>query len=235
MLDNEDVQTVGPDEYPLYVEKDPVAPEEPVQEDTGKINSDTISGIKAVTAAVAGPNVIVATDETGKLPSSVIPATGWTLVETKTVTAATSTTFTGLSAAKKYHLMFSMTQNTANGFYSLQINGDGTANQHTNGWLSSAATGVGNSAGNGDVKIPVTSNASTVLATYWADGSAFISCDNRSTVRTHAYGSSSSLNAAGDYVSTFFAGSYVGTLSSLKLQTSAGTMTGTATLLSFTP
>lgn len=74
MFDN-NVQTVGPDEYPLY-EADPVVPEEEEVVPEGKINSDSVSGIKAVTAVVAGPNVLVATDETGKLPTSVLPSRG---------------------------------------------------------------------------------------------------------------------------------------------------------------
>lgn len=40
-------------------------------------DSGSVNGIKAVTASVGGPNVLVATDGNGKLPSSILPPTGY--------------------------------------------------------------------------------------------------------------------------------------------------------------
>ena len=68
-------------EYPFYVkEQESAVPEEssvPLakipQGPGSKLDSDTVDGIQAVTASAAGPNKLVATDEEGLLPTSVIP------------------------------------------------------------------------------------------------------------------------------------------------------------------
>ncbi len=39
-------------------------------------DTDTIQGLQAVTAKVAGPNKLVATGSDGKLPASILPASG---------------------------------------------------------------------------------------------------------------------------------------------------------------
>jgi hypothetical protein len=69
------------DEYPFYdqVEVDPIKrPFEDwnrlTKQGSGSgLDADSLQTILAVTASVAGPNKLVATDNTGKLPASIIP------------------------------------------------------------------------------------------------------------------------------------------------------------------
>ena len=67
------------------------------------LDADTIVGIQAVTAKVAGPNKLVATDKNGKLPIGIMPLTGGGsgVIGYVTGTAAglTATPPTGLSFA----------------------------------------------------------------------------------------------------------------------------------------
>jgi hypothetical protein len=81
--------TLKDGEFPFYVKdsngSDPkVKPSDSVQQGAGSgLSADTVQGIQAVTAAVAGPNKLVATGSDGKLPASVLPATssGYTIMD----------------------------------------------------------------------------------------------------------------------------------------------------------
>lgn len=91
MSDNQ-VLDVGPDEFPLYTNE--AEPEEKVPEKIdATTDSETVSGIQAVTASARGPNKLVATDATGKLPSAIIPsATSGVLQIVYNSTSATNST-----------------------------------------------------------------------------------------------------------------------------------------------
>ncbi len=75
----EDIKDVKDDESPFYTEDSTKRPDPNSMINMSKIpqgaglDADTIQGIIAVTASVAGPNKLVATGSDGKLPASVIP------------------------------------------------------------------------------------------------------------------------------------------------------------------
>lgn len=81
-----DAITLQGDEQPFY-EKDETEPEKPKEEAVklrlipqgpgSQLDSDKVDGFEAVTADKAGPNVLVATDSTGKLPSAIVPAASY--------------------------------------------------------------------------------------------------------------------------------------------------------------
>lgn len=82
MLDSDKPSTIAPNQFPFY-ETEPIAPRqdkptlasvsESVPQGPGsRFDSDTVDGIQAVTATAAAPNALVATDNSGKLPSSVL-------------------------------------------------------------------------------------------------------------------------------------------------------------------
>lgn len=64
-------------ESPLYTDESPLPPYMnimPLAQASGSyLDSDTVQGITAVTAIVAGPNKLVATDKNGKLPIGIMP------------------------------------------------------------------------------------------------------------------------------------------------------------------
>lgn len=64
-------QTVKDGEFPHYVKDDDTSakPEEKPEIPT---DADAVSGLKAVTATVAGPNKLVATDNGGSMPVSTL-------------------------------------------------------------------------------------------------------------------------------------------------------------------
>ena len=68
---------VADGESPLYTEDSTPPPNtniDALSQATGSgLDSETVQGILAVTATVGGPNKLVATDGTGKLPISIIP------------------------------------------------------------------------------------------------------------------------------------------------------------------
>lgn len=80
MLDSDNPVDVPPDTLaPFYDQEEPVVEEEAVTELSSipqgpgsSLDSDTVDGFQAVTADKAGPNKLVATDNDGKLPASVM-------------------------------------------------------------------------------------------------------------------------------------------------------------------
>lgn len=68
----DNVQDVGPDEYPFYANEVAKAASELPQGQGSGTDSDTVDRLQAVTAAKSGPNKLVATGKTGKLPITVI-------------------------------------------------------------------------------------------------------------------------------------------------------------------
>lgn len=81
MFDKNSVKTVGHDEYPFYDQTQKSSSNDTLRQRAGAIpqgigsnlDADTIQGLQAVTAHVAGPNKLVATDANGKLPAGIIP------------------------------------------------------------------------------------------------------------------------------------------------------------------
>lgn len=80
MLDKESFVTVADGEYPFYEAPEKMPSNEKAKEKStlrrgpgSGSDADTIQGILAVTAAVAGPNKLVATGKDGKLPAGIIP------------------------------------------------------------------------------------------------------------------------------------------------------------------
>lgn len=72
--------TVNDGEWPFYTAEEPPVRLENAQSSSNVMqgpgsgfDADTIQGLQAVTAFVAGPNKLVATGSDGKLPASVIP------------------------------------------------------------------------------------------------------------------------------------------------------------------
>lgn len=80
MSDNHEFADVKDGDYPFYTTEEAVRLE-PKHSDDPKdaqgpgsgFDADTIQGLQAVTAFVAGPNKLVATGSDGKLPASVLP------------------------------------------------------------------------------------------------------------------------------------------------------------------
>ena len=73
LSDRSDVITVADGEYPFYVQEEPRQEAKPLDVNI-PLDFDAYSGLKAVTATVAGPNKLVATTSAGLLPTSIIPS-----------------------------------------------------------------------------------------------------------------------------------------------------------------
>lgn len=74
------IQNIKDGEYPFYEQDHEipgkvslVAPINIQQGPGSGFDADTVDGIQAVTASKRGPNKLVATDEEGLLPSSILP------------------------------------------------------------------------------------------------------------------------------------------------------------------
>lgn len=75
--------SIGAGEFPFYENqpntntprKDVVDTVPLAQGPGSKLHADQVDGLNAVTATVAGPNVLVATDNSGLLPEGIIPVT----------------------------------------------------------------------------------------------------------------------------------------------------------------
>lgn len=137
-----DIYTLGnptevpPNFFPFYVKNEAEKPDEEVvsfdlnelaQGPGSGLDSDTTDGFQAVSAAKYGPNKLVATDETGKLPIGIIPV----LAGTSAVIGATGT-YAALKAAPLAGLYFAWATDLGLGtlvFYTANASiGD-------NGWL----------------------------------------------------------------------------------------------------
>jgi hypothetical protein len=149
---------------------------------------------------------------------------GMTLEQTGTPSAAADFTISGLVAGAKYKLVFNMTQNTSNGYYTMIFNGDSGANYQ---W---ASYGYG---ANGDTKIFLEYSSIFVTeATYPFFGTLEI----QPRVSNNKYALLTAITAqmnSGGSMNTFVTGArYSGAsdISSLTIATSAGTMTGSWSL-----
>lgn len=224
------------EDFPFYVEQpSPVAmPELPnkdlldlAQGAGTTLNSDSVDGINAVTATAAGPNKLVATDATGKLPTAIVPAMG----TSTSVTAATSLTVSGLSAGVQYRLAFRFRQNTAAASYKLIFNADTGANYD---WASHYDTSLADGAparAAGDTSIDLIVGSSVQLANPIMGVLYFVTDPSDGTI-VLLNGNVTFVNTAPSTIYAVIGAKYDGaaSLSSLKITASAGTMTGTAVL-----
>ena len=73
-MNPEDIQDVGPEEFPMYTNEPKQASEALPQGSGSKTDSDTVDGFQAVSSSKSGPNKLVATDSSGTLPTAIIPS-----------------------------------------------------------------------------------------------------------------------------------------------------------------
>lgn len=217
---------------------------------TAKINTGAVTGVKIAMGSDAQGDVlfrgasnyqrlaagtsgqILSTQGAGANPQWVDNNGGkWVYEQTGTVSAAASFTISSLTAGAKYKLIYNFTQNTADGEYTLRLNGDSGANYRWNQVAAnSAGTVIAGSAA--DTAIHINRSADQVKTGKTIFGELLLQPLNSSN-------NSGLINCNNGYVDSASAsascksdGSYAGAaaVSSLSILTSAGTMTGVWTL-----
>lgn len=171
----------------------------------------------------------------GIIPTANLPSFGVTLVSTSTPSAVSSFTISSLSSATRYKLILNLLQNTSAGAQSIRFNSDSGANYaFGNIYVLAATTVSGNASNSGQSMINLTPGASTV-----ASGSYSMYELNFQTVQgnvnkvliTGTGNSNDGTNFFGQVINGFYTGA--SSLTSITVLTSAGTLTGTASLYSF--
>jgi hypothetical protein len=157
---------------------------------------------------------------------------GMTLIATSNLSATASCTIPNLSVGVRYKLILNLLQNTSNGRLSIRFNADSGANY---GWILNHAwpTGVGGIGVNsGDTNILEISSGDTALATSYMQYELLFQTvpgNNHNVIIT---GNGMYKDNNSNLQSLVSGGIYVGAsdLTSISIITSAGTLTGTATI-----
>lgn len=125
-LDKAPIDISG-DVFPQYDNEQLSTQDIPKDDEPYNVSAKNVAGINAVTAAGAGPNLLVATDAEGKLPISIIPV----LAGTSAVIGATGT-YAALKAAPLAGLYFAWATDIGQG--ALVFN-SGAAGIGDSGWV----------------------------------------------------------------------------------------------------
>jgi len=184
-----------------------------------------------------GANDLVQLNSSGQLPAvsgallTNLPSSGgMTNLGTTTITAAATTTISGLSPGGRYKIILNLEQNTSVGAHYIQFNADAGANY---GWATSGGGPGGSALGGASsganyVELSYGSIATSSYAQYELTFQTVTGNNNAVQVSGNGgfINNSSGLLAVTNY------GQYTGSasLSSITIGTTAGTLTGTAVL-----